>query len=134
MRALENGQTLFDMGTKAHPTDLAQWEAILDWLRPIAKLPPAVKPVIAAPQAPVAVPPQQPSPAPWPNAERAPSLMPAQAGLVHGNVYAMAHPAQKVPASGGIAPNSALAARLQAPQGVQPVGNRLHVHQITRVQ
>lgn len=109
VRALENGLTMFDLGAKAQEVDLTQWEPVLDWLRPIAKMQPVVK--VAPPPAPPA-----PSPSPWPNAERAPSLMPAQAGLVHGNVYAMAHPA------------------LQPAQAVQPVGNRLNVHQITRVQ
>lgn len=87
VKALDNGLTVFDLGNRAQSTDLAQWETILDWVRPIAKLPakPAQAPI---PEIRVA----QPDTSQWPHAPRAASLMPAQSGLMHGNVYAMTRP------------------------------------------
>jgi cellulose biosynthesis protein BcsQ len=90
VKALENGQTVFDLGAKAQAVDLTQWEPILDWLHPIAKIPkPAPAPVPAVTLAPLTVVPPAPPAMLWPHASRAASLMPAQAGMVHGNVYAM---------------------------------------------
>lgn len=87
VKALDSGLTVFDQGSRAQPADLAQWEPILDWVRPIAKLP--AKPVPApVPEIRVA----QPESTQWPHAPRAASLMPAQGGLTHGNVYAMTRP------------------------------------------
>ncbi|MBC7917676.1 MAG: ParA family protein [Rhodoferax sp.] len=87
VKALDSGLTVFDLGARAQPADLAQWEPILDWVRPIAKLPakpaPALIPEILV---------EQPASASWPHAPRAASLMPAQGGLTHGNVYAMTRP------------------------------------------
>lgn len=37
IKNLDLGQTLFDLSGDAHRFDLAQWESILDWLRPIAR-------------------------------------------------------------------------------------------------
>jgi len=76
VRGLETGVTLFDAAGTPHEADLAQWEPILAWLRPIARL-----------QAAVATPPPA-KPLPQPStvqASRAASLMPAQESLVHGS-------------------------------------------------
>lgn len=76
VRGLETGITLFDAANSAQQADLAQWEPILQWLRPIARLQAAVT---AAPApAPVVAPPTV-------QASRAASLMPAQESLVHGS-------------------------------------------------
>ena len=87
VKALDSGLTVFDLGVRAQAADLAQWEPILNWVRPIAKLPakpiPAVIPEIRV---------EQPESSQWPHAPRAASLMPAQTGLTHGNVYAMTRP------------------------------------------
>jgi chromosome partitioning protein len=87
VKALESGLTVFDLGARAQPTDLAQWEPILDWVRPIAKLP--SRP-LSAPIPEIRV--EQPELSQWPHAPRAAGLMPAQSGLTHGNVYAMTRP------------------------------------------
>nr|WP_315495673.1 ParA family protein [uncultured Rhodoferax sp.] len=78
VRGLETGVTLFDTASAAQQADLAQWEPILQWLRPIARLQP---PVVATP-APASKPTAQPSTI---QASRAASLMPAQESLVHGS-------------------------------------------------
>lgn len=75
VRGLETGITLFDTSPGVQAADLAQWEPILQWLRPIARLQAAT---VAAP------PPPAPS-APKVQASRAASLMPAQESLVHGS-------------------------------------------------
>lgn len=76
VRGLETGITLFDAANSAQQADLAQWEPILQWLRPIARLQAAVA---AAPApAPVVAPSTVQS-------SRAASLMPAQESLVHGS-------------------------------------------------
>ena len=52
VRGLETGITLFDSATSAQQADLAQWEPILQWLRPIVRLEPtaaAPRPTVAAP-------------------------------------------------------------------------------------
>ena len=87
VRALEDGLTVFDLGARAHPTDLAQWEPILDWVRPIAKLPARPVPAVT-PEIPF----EEPESSEWPQAPRVVSLMPTQSGLTHGNVYAMSRP------------------------------------------
>lgn len=80
VRSLDSGLTVFDLKSSTNQADLDQWESILNWLKPIAKLailessvPPLqddlsqfqtnrpVKPSLAA------------------------SLMPAQESMVHGN-------------------------------------------------
>jgi chromosome partitioning protein len=78
VRGLETGVTLFDSVGAAQQVDLAQWEPILAWLRPIARLqPPQVTPAPATSK-----PILQPSTV---QASRAASLMPAQESLVHGS-------------------------------------------------
>jgi chromosome partitioning protein len=78
VRGLETGVTLFDSVGAAQQVDLAQWEPILAWLRPIARLqPPQVTPAPATNK-----PILQPSTV---QASRAASLMPAQESLVHGS-------------------------------------------------
>lgn len=77
VKSLENGQTMFDLPASINRADLLQWAPILDWLRPLAKLSPAL-------------------PADRANAPRAASLMPAQEAFVHGDrlsVIASARPA-----------------------------------------
>ena len=100
VRSLENGLTMFDLPRDAHTADLAQWEPILQWLRPIARLeaPTPVAPVVVIPAAATAsvtlplaaVVPIAPVVAPVVAPERihtalAASLMPAQEALVHGD-------------------------------------------------
>jgi chromosome partitioning protein len=78
VRGLETGVTLFDSAGPTQQTDLAQWEPILQWLRPIVRL----QPTVNATQAPVSNSAAQPSTI---QASRAASLMPAQESLVHGS-------------------------------------------------
>lgn len=96
VRSLENGLTMFDLPRDAHAADLAQWEPILQWLRPIARLeaPTPVAPVVVIPAAitasvtlPLAaVVPIAPVVAPGRiHTALAASLMPAQEALVHGD-------------------------------------------------
>jgi chromosome partitioning protein len=82
VKALENGMTVFDLPAQAHGADLQQWEPILEWLRPIAKLAPLQKPAVDV------APPMKVEPEHHINMPRATSLMPAQEGLVHGNLLA----------------------------------------------
>jgi chromosome partitioning protein len=91
VKALDSGVTLFDQVSSARDADLAQWEPILDWLRPIAKMP--SKPV----QEPVSIQSTIPS-------GRAASLMPAQGAIVHGDRLSVF--------SG---------ARLSSPQSLEPI-------------
>lgn len=73
VRSLDNGRTLFD-APSTHAQDLAQWEPILQWLRPIVGLePPAA-----------ALPAPEPIVTSAVQASRAASLMPAQESMVHG--------------------------------------------------
>jgi len=44
VRGLETGLTLFDLPDGSQDADLAQWQPVLNWLRPIAR----VEPVVAA--------------------------------------------------------------------------------------
>jgi chromosome partitioning protein len=90
VKSLENGQTVFDLPASVNAADMLQWESILEWLRPIAKLAPPLPPVETVPFAPED---------PWSsnriNAPRAASLMPAQEAFVHGDrlsVIASARP------------------------------------------
>jgi chromosome partitioning protein len=73
VRSLDNGRTLFD-APSTHAQDLAQWEPILHWLRPVVGLEPPAAP---EPVPEIDAPNQIQSP-------RAASLMPAQESMVHG--------------------------------------------------
>lgn len=87
VKSLENGLTMFDLSADKHEADLRQWEPILEWLRPVARLAPACPP--RAPTAEHATALADPAsaggrilPA------RAASLMPAQEAMVHGDRFA----------------------------------------------
>lgn len=79
VRGLETGVTLFDTASAPQQADLAQWEPILQWLRPIVRL--QAPAVFSAP-----TPARQAEPAPSTvQSSRVASLMPAQESLVHGS-------------------------------------------------
>lgn len=108
VRGLETGVTLFDVAGPAQQTDLAQWEPILSWLRPIARvqLPAPVIPVpatalAAAPPSPMRQPASSTSPSTVPSS-RAASLMPAQESLVHGSRLTVFAPGFKTEAEGAV--------------------------------
>ncbi|MES2951999.1 MAG: ParA family protein [Pseudomonadota bacterium] len=103
VRSLDSGQTIFDQRGASTLPDLAQWEPILHWLRPITQLPPAPthaappsaapdllqvtgdsKPMLAA-GVPKLVSVRSDAPGERMPLSRAPSLMPAQESLVHGS-------------------------------------------------
>ena len=91
VKALENGLTVFDQPKLAQGPDCMQWEPILDWLRPTVKL---LKPELAAAPPPMDKPAlQQVNDRLHP--ARAASLMPAQEGLMPGNLYAFAREAPR---------------------------------------
>jgi chromosome partitioning protein len=92
VKSLENGQTIFDLPASINRADLLQWEPILQWLRPVAKLPSHAE--CAPVAAPVST--QDHMAASRMNPPRAMSLMPAQEALVPGDrlgVIASARPA-----------------------------------------
>ncbi|MDZ7921562.1 ParA family protein [Rhodoferax sp.] len=103
VRGLETGSTLFDAAGPTQQADLAQWEPILEWLRPIARLqaPAVAAPVLASKPA------AQPSTV---QAPRAASLMPAQESLVHGSRLSVFAPGIKTEPDGvvGVDLNRAL--------------------------
>jgi chromosome partitioning protein len=115
VKSLDSGLTMFDLPGQAHSGDLLQWDPILEWLSPIVK-------VAHAPQ-------KRPAPAPEPvkpvaeveapaqrmNTTRAASLMPAQEGLVHGNLYAFARPGPLATADAAARPTNG-AERAGVPQ------------------
>ncbi len=88
VKSLDHGLTIFDLSAQAQRADLQQWEPILEWLSPLAKVPHASKNLTPQP-APTELPPE---PVPRLHSARAASLMPAQEGLVQGNLYAFARP------------------------------------------
>lgn len=101
-RALERGLTMFDLPVSQAAADLAQWRAILDWLRPV------LSPPVAANDAGTARP-----PAARIASSRPDNLLPAQESLVHGS--RLATTLQRAAAQHR-APASALAgARTQVP-------------------
>ncbi|MBX9818549.1 MAG: hypothetical protein K2X79_11005, partial [Burkholderiaceae bacterium] len=102
VRGLETGITLFDTAGPAQQADLAQWEPILEWLRPIARL---QAPIIATPASKPAAQPSTTVQAP-----RAASLMPAQESLVHGSRLSVFAPGIKTEPDGvvGVDLNRAL--------------------------
>lgn len=80
VKSLDNGVTVFDAAPGVYPADLLQWEPILNWLRPVAKLAVATIPTAEGGTA-IAV-------ATHPDrihAGRVPSLMPAQESMLHGD-------------------------------------------------
>lgn len=83
VRSLESGQTVFDLTGSTNRVDLEQWESILQWLRPIAKLADAA--VRAEPSSPPLTLAQARS-TDHINAARASRLMPAQEALAHGDL------------------------------------------------
>ena len=74
VRSLERGLTMFDLPPSQAATDLAQWEPIVRWIKPI------LEPVAAANDAPVAA-----VPVARIATSRPESLMPAQESLIHGS-------------------------------------------------
>jgi chromosome partitioning protein len=72
VRNLERGLTLFDLPPGDAAKDLAQWESILDWIRPVLE---PVAPAAAA---------QRRAPTPAVGGSLAPQLKPAQNTLAHG--------------------------------------------------
>lgn len=94
VKSLDNGVTVFDAAPGVHAPDLLQWEPILNWLRPVAKLVAtsatlADSPRTAAGDAPkvAAAGPTHPqhTPAERAHTGRVPSLMPAQESMLHGD-------------------------------------------------
>jgi chromosome partitioning protein len=80
VKSLDNGATVFDAAPGVNPADLLQWEPILNWLRPVAKLAVATIPTAEAGTAIAAgVNPDRI------HAGRVPSLMPAQESMLHGD-------------------------------------------------
>ncbi|APW43379.1 ParA family protein [Rhodoferax saidenbachensis] len=92
VKSLDNGLTMFDLPGQAHSGDLLQWDPILEWLSPIVKVTHAPQTRPAPPPEPIKPVAEVEAPAQRMNATRAASLMPAQEGLVHGNLYAFARP------------------------------------------
>ena len=85
VRGLETGLTLFDLPHGSRDADVAQWEPVLRWLRPIARLEPVVAP---APAAELVV-----NQAPAPRKDRNPPTpfgrpLPAQEPLLHADPMA----------------------------------------------
>jgi chromosome partitioning protein len=76
VRSLERGLTVFDLPPSQAATDLAQWEPIVDWMRPI------LQPAQAAGHAAMAASSRV-------GHSRPNSLMPAQESLVHGGRLAV---------------------------------------------
>jgi chromosome partitioning protein len=74
VRSLERGLTMFDLAPSQAAADLAQWEPIIEWLRPV------LQPAPAAPhREPVS------TPASRVLSSRPDSPMPAQESLIHGS-------------------------------------------------
>ena len=78
VRSLERGLTMFDLAPSQAAADLAQWEPIIDWLRPVLQPVPGTThrepPVAQAARVP---------------GSRHDSLMPAQESLAHGSRLAV---------------------------------------------
>lgn len=73
VRTLERGLTMFDLPPDKAAPDLAQWEPIIDWMRPVLQPPMAANDAGSSASRPSRVAPSRPE-----------SLMPAQESLVHG--------------------------------------------------
>ena len=80
VKSLDNGVTVFDAAPGVYPTDVLQWEPILQWLRPVAKL--AVSTIPRAEAGTAMAPSANPDRI---HAGRVPSLMPAQESMLHGD-------------------------------------------------
>ena len=93
VKSLDSGMTMFDLPGNAHAAGLLQWDPILEWLGPIMKVPHASRTAVAEPVPLAPTPPDVQRM----NATRAASLMPAQEGLVHGNLYAFTRPGLRNP-------------------------------------
>ena len=96
VRSLERGLTMFDLAPSQAAADLAQWEPIIDWLRPILQPVPGTthrEPAISTPTQGSRV-----------LSSRPDSLVPSQESLIHGSrldVLAGAralNPEQRIPA------------------------------------
>ena len=90
VRSLEKGLTVFDLPPAQAAADIAQWQPILEWLRPL------IDPPQAANDAPAGRPPSRIA------SSRPQNLMPAQEALVHGSrlsVLAAARPPGASPAA-----------------------------------
>ena len=94
VKSLDNGVTVFDAAPGVHAADLLQWEPILNWLRPVAKLAAIVAPAPELPKAEASGDkPAQPASTALPqrapndrvHTGRVPSLMPAQESMLHGD-------------------------------------------------
>jgi chromosome partitioning protein len=85
VRSLERGLTIFDIAPSQAAADLAQWEPILDWMRPV------LEPAVAANDpSPIVTQPQRVG------TSRPDSLMPAQESLIHGSRLAVLSGARAV--------------------------------------
>lgn len=102
VRALERGLTLFDLPSGKAAADLAQWEPILEWLRPLVQ--PPVRPAANDPAPTAAV--------HRVGGSRPASLMPAQEPLLHGTRLAVL--------AGGRARTEAPAPQLARPRATAP--------------
>jgi chromosome partitioning protein len=80
VKSLDNGVTVFDAAPGVYPADVLQWEPILHWLRPVAKLAVSTIPTAEAGTAIAAA--ARPDRI---HAGRVPSLMPAQESMLHGD-------------------------------------------------
>ena len=74
VRSLERGLTMFDLPPEKAAADLAQWEPIIDWMRPVLQ-----PPVAANDPSPIVTRVTRVGPS------RPESLMPAQEALIHGS-------------------------------------------------
>ena len=95
-KTLDSGLTLFNLPGNAHAADLLQWDPFLEWVSPIMKVPYVSRTAVAEP-APMAITPTEENSQRM-NATPAASLMPAQEGLVHDNLYAFTQPALRTAA------------------------------------
>ena len=92
VKSLDSGLTLFDLPGNAHAVDLLQWDPILEWLSPVMKVAHVSRSTVTEPALVVAAPTEEKEDGQRMHATRAASLMPAQEGLVQGNLYAFARP------------------------------------------
>lgn len=133
VRSLDSSQTLFDRHSAATQPELEQWEPILQWLQPVAHLPPlatAGMPAAtkiappardSAPERSAALPPRSNALGERIATSRAASLMPAQESMVHGSRLSV--PAANQPAEHGASDTvSATRAGVRAARGLGAPG------------